>query len=195
MGILSLFFALLLSGGMLVIFQQKLSRRRQAYQESFAVLKTALGYRHQAVRKVLERAQLYLIDNSALAERLSALCADAERKLSHTANYFSAESLAMLANAENELNAVLRQLQAFLAARMRGVTDKPLKSVLELLDSVESDVVYARRRYNASADYYNQLLHQVFLARVAALLGHGEKAATLKFEDNNVTQMSRDLMV
>ncbi|ASK26733.1 LemA family protein [Neisseria chenwenguii] len=195
MGMLSLLFAAILLLGLMMAYRQKLEKSRNNYQDSFVALKIALSCRHQAVKYVLDAAQLYLLNDHTIEPKLLIACTEAEQALSRAAKSFSSESVAVLSSAEAKLNGLLKEMQPLLDINPLACSDKRLSAQLEMLDAAESDVVVARRAYNRAAERYNQLTNRFPFALCAGCMGYKSSAGLVKFQDNNVTQMSRQLLV
>lgn len=177
----------------LVFVNQKLGQRKKAYQDSFVSLKIALGCRHQAVRHVLEASRLYW-QQSDKARELGDACMEAERILGYAVRSFSRDSIARLCQAESRLNILLRDLQTELSRSQDAHRDSHLKGQLELLDEAENDVVSLRRAYNRAAERYNHFMRKPPVRLCAPALGYVPMVGLVRFEDNNVPQISSQLL-
>lgn len=177
----------------MVFLNQKLGQRKKAYQDSFVSLKIALGCRHQAVRHVLEASRLYR-EKSDKARELADACTEAERILGYTVRSFSCDSVSLLCQAESRLNILLRGLQTELERNQDAQRDRHLNGQLELLDEAENDVVSLRRAYNRAAERYNHFMGKLSVRLWAPALGYEPSVGLVRFEDNNVPQISSQLL-
>ena len=195
MGILLLAFVLILVLIKLINVKQQLDRYQRRYLESFSSLKLVLGFRHRAVKNVVDAAQLYLLQEPQLGEHLAQSRDGAEKALLQTSRSLTADTVEALCGAEAQLNTLLKKLQSLIEQNCDGRHNSRLAGLLEILDAAENDVVSARRIYNRDAEHYNQLLQKPPVCWCAKHLGHNQAAGIVQFDDNNVMQMSRHLLM
>lgn len=195
MGMLGFLLMAVLSAVIFFLVRQKLNKGTHSCREAFLVLQVALACRHQAVKKAMEAAQIYLLRQADLGRELAQANADAEQSLNRASKFFSESSLSDLCVAETRLNTCLRDFQKMLEQIAAQRSDKSLRGYLENLDAVEDDVVTARHEYNRAVWLYNRLTEKFPMNVIVRMSGYPERLALVEFKDNNVAQMSRHLWV
>ena len=152
-GLVLIGLVLLLVGFVLVNYNA-LVRARNAYERSYAQIDVQLTRRHDLIPNLVETAKGYLAhERQTLEAVINARSAAITAQASATAG--GAESLGLLAGAENLLTQALGQLFALAEGYPNLKANQNMLDLQEELTTTENRIAFARQAYNDSVMEYN----------------------------------------
>ena len=143
-------------GIFLVMIYNRLVTMRNAARNAFAQIDVQLTRRHELVPNLVEVAKGYLQHERNTLEAVIQARNQAVAGLkAAAANPASAEALAVLAGAENQLTAALGRLFALAEAYPDLKGNQTMMQLAEELTSTENKVAFARQAFNDAVMGYN----------------------------------------
>lgn len=140
----------------LVMIYNRLVTMRNAARNAFAQIDVQLTRRHDLVPNLVEVAKGYLQHERSTLEAVIQARNQAVAGLkAAAANPASAEALAVLAGAENQLTAALGRLFALAEAYPDLKGNQTMMQLAEELTSTENKVAFARQAFNDAVMGYN----------------------------------------
>ncbi len=162
---------------------------KNRFQNSFSQIEVQLQRRYDLIPNLVEVAKGYMGHERETLEAVITARNQAVGALkAAAANPGNAKSMADLASAEQGLGGVLGRLFAVSEAYPDLKANQNMMQLTEELTSTENKVAFARQAYNDSVTEYNtykQTFPPIFFA---GLLGHGDDAELLDFDDAKINE-------
>lgn len=188
--------ALLVIGGIAVLLflygvgiYNRLVTLKNRFQNSFSQIEVQLQRRYDLIPNLVEIAKGYMEHERETLEAVITARNQAVGALKAAAAApGDAAAMAGLASAEQGLGGVLGKLFAVSEAYPDLKANQNMSQLTEELTSTENKVAFARQAYNDTVTEYNtykQTFPPIFFA---GLLGHGDDAELLDFEDAKINE-------
>lgn len=103
------------------------------------------------------------------------------------------ETMDLLSRAESALNSGLGRLNATFEAYPDLKADANMRQLSEELATTENRVAYARQAYNDLVQKYNEYRRSFPPVMIGKLVGHGQDARLLEFEDSEAIQKAPEV--
>lgn len=167
----------------------KLVALRNRFQNGFSQIEVQLKRRHDLIPNLVETAKGYLSHERETLEAVIAARNTAAAGLKAAAeNPGSARAMAELGGAEGALSQAMGRFNVVMEAYPDLKASQNMLNLSEELTSTENKVAFARQSYNDAVMRYNSYRQSFPPVAVAGLVGHGEDAAFLEFEDSAAIQ-------
>ncbi|HCR96381.1 MULTISPECIES: LemA family protein [Halomonas] len=158
---------------------------RNRFQNAFAQIEVQLKRRHDLIPNLVETAKGYLShERETLQSVIEARNSAAAGLKAAAANPGSAKAMAELGGAEGALSQAMGRLNVVMEAYPDLKASENMQQLSEELTSTENKVAFARQAFNDAVMQYNTYRQSFPPVAVAGLLGHGEDASFLEFEDS-----------
>lgn len=188
--------ALLVLGGIAVLLflygvgiYNRLVTLKNRFQNAFSQIEVQLQRRYDLIPNLVETAKGYMgHERETLEAVISARNQAVGALKAAAAAPGDAAAMAGLASAEQGLGAVMGRLFAVSEAYPDLKANENMAQLTEELTSTENKVAFARQAYNDTVTDYNtykQTFPPIFFAGV---LGHGDDAELLDFEDAKINE-------
>jgi LemA protein len=162
---------------------------KNRFQNAFSQIEVQLQRRYDLIPNLVETAKGYMAHERETLEAVIAARNQAVGALkAAAANPGDATAMANLAQAEQGLGGVLGRLFAVSEAYPDLKANQNMMQLTEEMTSTENKVAFARQAYNDSVTEYNtykQTFPPIFFA---GLLGHGDNAELLDFDDAKINE-------
>lgn len=162
---------------------------KNRFQNAFSQIEVQLQRRYDLIPNLVEVAKGYMSHERETLEAVITARNQAVGALkAASAAPGNAEAMAGLAAAEQGLGGVLGRLFAVSEAYPDLKANENMAQLTEELTSTENKVAFARQAYNDSATEYNtykQTFPPIFFA---GILGHGDDAELLDFDDDKINE-------
>lgn len=188
--------ALLVIGGIAVLLflygvgiYNRLVTLKNRFQNSFSQIEVQLQRRYDLIPNLVEIAKGYMEHERETLEAVISARNQAVGALkAASADPGNAAAMAGLASAEQGLGGVLGKLFAVSEAYPDLKANQNMAQLTEELTSTENKVAFARQAYNDTVTEYNTYKQTFPPIVFAGLLGHGEDAELLDFEDAKINE-------
>ena len=180
-------------GVLLVMFgvgiYNRLVTLKNRFQNAFSQIEVQLQRRYDLIPNLVETVKGYMGHERETLEAVITARNQAVGALkAAAANPGDAKSMADLAAAEQGLGGVLGRLFAVSEAYPDLKANQNMAQLTEELTSTENKVAFARQAYNDSVTVYNTYKQTFPPILFAGLLGHGEDAELLDFDDAKINE-------
>ncbi|MEO0530112.1 MAG: LemA family protein [Planctomycetota bacterium] len=188
--------ALLVLGGIAVLLflygvgiYNRLVTLKNRFQNAFSQIEVQLQRRYDLIPNLVETAKGYMDHERETLEAVITARNQAVGALKAAAAApGDAAAMAQLASAEQGLGAVIGRLFAVSESYPDLKANENMAQLTEELTSTENKVAFARQAYNDTVTEYNtykQTFPPIFFA---GLLGHGDDAELLDFDDAKINE-------
>ncbi|MBZ5486803.1 LemA family protein [Halomonas aquamarina] len=158
---------------------------RNRFQNAFAQIEVQLKRRHDLIPNLVETAKGYLShERETLEAVIQARNSAASGLKAAAANPGSQKAMAELGGAEGALTQAMGRLNVVMEAYPDLKASQNMQQLSEELTSTENKVAFARQSFNDAVMQYNSYRQSFPPVAVAPLVGHGENASFLEFEDS-----------
>ncbi|RUR36519.1 LemA family protein [Vreelandella populi] len=158
---------------------------RNRFQNAFAQIEVQLKRRHDLIPNLVETAKGYLShERETLQSVIEARNTAVAGLKAAAANPGSAKAIAELGGAEGALTQAMGRLNVVMEAYPDLKASQNMQQLSEELTSTENKVAFARQSFNDAVMQYNTYRQSFPPVAVAPLVGHGEDASFLEFEDS-----------
>ncbi|RUR51317.1 LemA family protein [Vreelandella populi] len=158
---------------------------RNRFQNAFAQIEVQLKRRHDLIPNLVETAKGYLShERETLQSVIEARNTAVAGLKAAAANPGSAKAIAELGGAEGALTQAMGRLNVVMEAYPDLKASQNMQQLSEELTSTENKVAFARQSFNDAVMQYNTYRQSFPPVAVAPLVGHGEDAFFLEFEDS-----------
>ncbi len=162
---------------------------KNRFQNAFSQIEVQLQRRYDLIPNLVEIAKGYMSHERETLEAVISARNQAVGALkAAAASPGDAAAMAGLASAEQGLGGVLGKLFAVSEAYPDLKANQNMMQLTEELTSTENKVAFARQAYNDSVTEYNtykQTFPPIFFA---GILGHGDDAELLDFDDAKINE-------
>ncbi len=162
---------------------------KNRFQNAFSQIEVQLQRRYDLIPNLVEIAKGYMEHERETLEAVITARNQAVGALKAAGvNPGNASAMANLASAEQGLGAVLGKLFAVSEAYPDLKANENMAQLTEELTSTENKVSFSRQAYNDSVTEYNtykQTFPPIFFA---GILGHGDDAELLDFDDAQINE-------
>lgn len=175
----------------LVRIYNQLVTLKNRFKNAFAQIEVQLKRRHDLIPNLVETAKGYLEHERGTLEAVTQARNQATSALQQ-ASQSPGDKTAMgnLAGAEGALTNALGRLNVVMEAYPDLKASQNMQQLSEELTSTENRVAYSRQSYNDSVMTYNTYRQSFPQVALAGLIGHGEDASLLEFEDTEQIQQA-----
>jgi LemA protein len=175
----------------LISVYNKLVTLRNRFQNAFAQIEVQLKRRHDLIPNLVETAKGYLSHERETLESVTQARNQAESALSNASGAAGDKgAMQQLAGAEGALTSAMGRLNVVMEAYPDLKASQNMQQLSEELTSTENRVAFSRQAYNDSVMAYNTYRQSFPQVAVAGLVGHGEDASLLEFEDSEEIQQA-----
>ncbi|PRY65812.1 LemA protein [Vreelandella songnenensis] len=158
---------------------------RNRFQNAFAQTEVQLKRRHDLIPNLVETAKGYLShERETLEAVIQARNSAASGLKAAAANPGSAKAMAELGGAEGALTQAMGRLNVVMEAYPDLKAAQNMQQLSEELSSTENKVAFARQAFNDAVMRYNTYRQSFPPVAIASMVGHGEDASFLEFEDS-----------
>src|SRR5882724_8079524 len=179
---------LLVIVGIVLVFistYNRLVTARNAFKNAFAQIDVQLTRRYDLIPNLVETAKGYMKHERETLEAVIAARNSAFAGLkAAAANPGNPAAVQQLAGAENQLTGALGKLFAVAEAYPDLKANQNMMQLSEELTSTENKVAFSRQAYNDAVTAYNTYKQTFPPVLVAGVVGHGQNAELLQFEDS-----------
>jgi LemA protein len=162
---------------------------KNRFQNAFSQIEVQLQRRYDLIPNLVEIAKKYMAHERETLEAVTAARNQAVGALkAASANPGDPTAMANLSAAESVLGGVLGRLMMVSEAYPDLKANQNMAQLTEELTSTENKVAFARQHYNDAVMEYNtykQTFPPIFFA---GLLGHGQDAELLDFDDAKINE-------
>lgn len=158
------------------------------FQNAFAQIEVQLKRRYDLIPNLLEVAKKYMEHEKETFLLITNARSSAMTALDEAAKNPTAENIDNLSNAEKRLNSSLGSLNIQMEAYPDLKANTNMIQLHEELTSTENRVSFARQAFNDAVTAYNIQRKSIPTVFIAGLIGHGEDASLLAFEDSEEIQ-------
>lgn len=162
---------------------------KNRFQNAFSQIEVQLQRRYDLIPNLVEIAKKYMAHERETLEAVTAARNQAVGALkAASANPGDPTAMANLSAAESGLGGVLGRLMMVSEAYPDLKANQNMAQLTEELTSTENKVAFARQHYNDAVMEYNtykQTFPPIFFA---GLLGHGQDAELLDFDDAKINE-------
>jgi len=157
---------------------------RNAYKNAFAQIDVQLTRRYDLIPNLVETAKGYMKHERETLEAVIAARNSAVSGLkAAAANPGDPAAVQQLSGAETQLTASLGRMFALAEAYPDLKANQNMMQLSEEITSTENKVAFARQAYNDSVMAYNTYKQTFPPVLIAGVVGHGQNAELLQFED------------
>lgn len=158
---------------------------KNRYQNSFSQIEVQLKRRYDLIPNLVETAKGYMAHERGTLEAVITARNQAASGLQKAAaNPGDPAAMKGLANAEQGLSGALGRLFALSEAYPDLKANQNMMQLSEEMTSTENKVAFARQAYNDSVMAYNTYKQTFPPVLIAGIVGHGQNAELLQFEDS-----------
>ena len=164
---------------------------KNRFKNAFAQIEVQLKRRHDLIPNLVATAKGYLEHERGTLEAVTQARNQATAALQQASNAPGDQgAMAQLAGAEGALTSALGRLNVVMEAYPDLQASQNMQQLSEELTSTENRVAYSRQAYNDAVMTYNTYRQSFPQVAVAGMVGHGEDAALLEFEDSEQIQQA-----
>ena len=162
---------------------------KNRYQNSFAQIEVQLKRRYDLIPNLVETVKGYMGHEKGTLEAVISARNQAVSGLSKaSANPGDPAAMQALSSAEQGLSGALGRLFALSEAYPDLKANQNMAQLSEEITSTENKVAFARQAYNDAATSYNTYKQTFPPVVFAGLLGHGQNAELLNFDDAQIAE-------
>jgi LemA protein len=192
-GALALFAVVVIIGLIVVMWgvgiYNKLVMLKNRFQNAFSQIEVQLKRRYDLIPNLVETVKGYMQHEKGTLEAVIQARNQAVSGLERAANNpGDPAAMQALASSENVLTGTLRQLFALSEAYPDLKANTNMAQLSEEITSTENKVAFARQAYNDSVMQYNTYRQSFPPVIFANLLGHGQDAELLNFDDAQIAE-------
>ncbi|RUO20808.1 LemA family protein [Aliidiomarina shirensis] len=167
----------------------KLVTLKNRFENAFAQIDVQLKRRYDLIPNLVEVAKSYLKHERETLEAVVQARNQAAAALEGaSANPGDAKAMGNLAGAEGALGSAMGRLNVVMEAYPDLKANQNMAQLSEELTSTENKVAFSRQAFNDSVMEYNTYRQSFPPVVFAGLVGHGEDASLLQFEDREAIQ-------
>jgi LemA protein len=167
----------------------KLVTLKNRFQNAFSQIEVQLKRRYDLIPNLVETAKGYMAHEKGTLEAVIKARNQAVGGLERAAaNPGDPAAMQALASAEVGLSGALGRLFALAEAYPDLKANQNMAQLSEEITSTENKVAFARQAYNDSATEYNTYRQTFPPIIFAGLLGHGQNAELLNFDDAQIAE-------
>jgi LemA protein len=167
----------------------KLVTLKNRFQNAFSQIEVQLKRRYDLIPNLVETAKGYMAHEKGTLEAVIKARNQAVSGLERAAaNPGDPAAMQALAAAESGLSGALGRLFALSEAYPDLKANTNMAQLSEEITSTENKVAFARQAYNDSATEYNTYRQTFPPIIFAGLLGHGQNAELLNFDDAQIAE-------
>ncbi|RUO29323.1 LemA family protein [Aliidiomarina sedimenti] len=172
------------------IYNQLVSLKNR-FKNAFAQIEVQLKRRHDLIPNLVETAKGYLSHERGTLEAVTEARNQATSALQQ-ASKAPGDKAAMgaLSGAEGQLTSALGRLNVVMEAYPDLKASQNMQQLSEELTSTENRVAFSRQAYNDAVMTYNTYRQSFPQVAIAGIVGHGEDASLLEFEDSEQIQQA-----
>lgn len=162
---------------------------KNRFKNAFAQIEVQLKRRHDLIPNLVETAKGYLSHERETLESVTQARNQATAALQQASqNPGDKQAMGALAGAEGALTGALGRLNVVMEAYPDLKASQNMQQLSEELTSTENRVAFSRQAYNDAVMTYNTYRQSFPQVAVAGMVGHGEDASLLEFEDSEQIQ-------
>lgn len=164
---------------------------KNRFKNAFAQIEVQLKRRHDLIPNLVETAKGYLSHERETLESVTQARNQATAALQQ-ASQSPGDKGAMtnLAGAEGALTSALGRLNVVMEAYPDLKASQNMQQLSEELTSTENRVAFSRQAYNDAVMTYNTYRQSFPQVAIAGMVGHGDDASLLEFEDSEQIQQA-----
>jgi LemA protein len=167
----------------------KLVTLKNRYQNAFSQIEVQLKRRYDLIPNLVETVKGYMQHEKGTLEAVIKARNQAVSGLERAANNpGDPAAMQALASSETVLTGALRQLFALSEAYPDLKANTNMAQLSEEITSTENKVAFARQAYNDSVTQYNTYRQTFPPVIFAGMLGHGQDAELLDFDDAQIAE-------
>lgn len=167
----------------------KLVTLKNRYENAFAQIEVQLKRRYDLIPNLVEVAKSYLKHERETLEAVVEARNQASAALKGASeNPGDANAMGQLAGAEGALGSAMGRLNVVMEAYPDLKANQNMAQLSEELTSTENKVAFSRQAFNDSVMEYNTYRQSFPPVVFAGLVGHGQDASLLQFEDSEAIQ-------
>jgi|SRR5690554_1585782 len=164
---------------------------KNRFKNAFAQIEVQLKRRHNLIPNLVETAKGYLEHERGTLEAVTQARNQATAALQNASKAPGDKgAMTQLAGAEGALTSALGRLNVVMEAYPDLKASQNMQQLSEELTSTENRVAYSRQAYNDAVMTYNTYRQSFPQVAVAGVVGHGEDATLLEFEDSEQIQQA-----
>lgn len=172
------------------IYNQLVSLKNR-FKNAFAQIEVQLKRRHDLIPNLVETAKGYLAHERETLESVTQARNQATAALQQAAKSPGDKgAMNNLAGAEGALTSALGRLNVVMEAYPDLKASQNMQQLSEELTSTENRVAFSRQAYNDAVMTYNTYRQSFPQVAVAGMVGHGDDASLLEFEDSEQIQQA-----
>jgi LemA protein len=157
---------------------------KNRYQNAFSQIEVQLKRRYDLIPNLVETVKAYMAHERGTLEAVISARNKAVGGLERAAaNPGDPAAMQGLASAEQGLSGALGRLFALAEAYPDLKANQNMAQLSEELTSTENKVAFARQAYNDAVTAYNTYKQTFPPVVIAGIVGHGQNAELLEFED------------
>jgi len=157
---------------------------KNRYQNAFSQIEVQLKRRYDLIPNLVETVKAYMAHERGTLEAVISARNKAVGGLERAAaNPGDPASMKALASAEQGLSGALGRLFAVAEAYPDLKANQNMAQLSEEITSTENKVAFARQAYNDGVTAYNTYKQTFPPVVIAGLVGHGQNAELLEFDD------------
>src|SRR6195256_1787861 len=183
-----MWIVLLVIVGIVVVFistYNRLVTARNAFKNAFAQIDVQLTRRYDLIPNLVETAKGYIRHEretlEAVIKARNAAYAGLKTAASDPGN---AVAVQQLSGADQQLGGALGRLMAVAEAYPDLKANQNMLQLSEEITSTENKVAFSRQAYNDAVTSYNTYKQTFPPVLIAGIVGHGQNAELLQFEDS-----------
>jgi LemA protein len=170
----------------------KLVELKNRFQNSFAQIEVQLKRRYDLIPNLVETVKGYMAHEKGTLEAVIQARNQAVSGLSKAAaNPGDPAAMQALASAEQGLSGALGRLFALAEAYPDLKANQNMAQLTEEITSTENRVAFARQSYNDTVMQYNIYRQSFPPILFAGVLGHGQDAELLDFDDAQIAEVPK----
>jgi LemA protein len=167
----------------------KLVALKNRFENSFSQIEVQLKRRYDLIPNIVETVKGYMAHEKGTLEAVINARNQAVGGLKQAAaNPGNPAAMHALASAEAGLSGALGRLFALSEAYPDLKANQNMAQLTEEITSTENKVAFARQAYNDSATAYNIYRQSFPPVLFAGILGHGQNAELLDFDDAQIAE-------
>ena len=172
------------------IYNQLVSLKNR-FKNAFAQIEVQLKRRHDLIPNLVETAKGHLAHERETLESVTQARNQATAALQQAAKSPGDKgAMNNLAGAEGALTSALGRLNVVMEAYPDLKASQNMQQLSEELTSTENRVAFSRQAYNDAVMTYNTYRQSFPQVAVAGMVGHGDDASLLEFEDSEQIQQA-----